>query len=122
MKIAISSDGKDINGLVAEVFGRCPYFLIVEISAKGGSASGGDDKTIKEFEVAENTSVNQTTGAGISVAQMIAGKNVNAVITGNIGPRALEVLKQFDIQIYKGFGLVSEVINKFIEGTLEEIK
>lgn len=112
MKIAISSDGKNINGSVAEIFGRCAYFLIIEIN----------DKKIKGFEAIENTSVNQTTGAGISVAQMVASQNVNAVITGNVGPRALEVLKQFDIQIYKGSGLISEAVKKFAEEKLEEIK
>jgi len=112
MKIAISSAGKDLTSLVAEVFGRCPYFLIVEI----------DNKKIKEFEVLENTSVNQTGGAGISVAQMVAGKNVNAVITGSVGPRALDVLKQFNISAYNSVGLIKDAIQKFIEGKLEEIK
>jgi len=112
MKIAISSDGKNINGSVAEIFGRCAYFLIIEIN----------DKKITGFEAIENTSVNQTTGAGISVVQMVASQNVNAVITGNVGPRALEVLKQFDIQIYKGSGLISEAVKKFAEEKLEEIK
>ncbi|PIV01522.1 hypothetical protein COS55_01630 [Candidatus Shapirobacteria bacterium CG03_land_8_20_14_0_80_40_19] len=112
MKIAISSTGKDLNSLVAEVFGRCPYFLIVEI----------DDKKVKGFEAIENTSVNQTSGAGISVAQMVAERNVSAVVTGTVGPRALDVLKQFNIQIYKGAGLISEITQKFIEEKLEEIK
>ena len=112
MKIAISSTGKDLNSLVAEVFGRCACFLIVEI----------DDKKVKGFEAIENTSVNQTGGAGISVAQIVAGKNVNAVITGSVGPRALDVLKQFNVQVYSGTGLIKNAIQKFIEGKLEEIK
>jgi len=112
MKIAISSIGKDLNSQVSEVFGRCPYFLIVEI----------DDKKVKEFGALENMSVNQMGGAGISAVQTVAGKNVKAVITGNVGPRALDVLKQFHIQLYKGTGLITKVIKKFIEGKLEEIK
>ncbi len=112
MKIAISSTGEDLNSVVTETFGRCPYFLIIYI----------DDKKIKEFKVVENTSVNQMKGAGISAAQIVAGRDVNAVITGNIGPRALGVLKQFNIQIYKSTGLISEATKKFIEGKLEEIK
>ena len=112
MKIALSSSGKDINSNLSEVFGRCPYFVIVEI----------EDKKVKGFETTENTSVNQTGGAGISVAKIVAGKNVNAVITGNVGPRALEVLKQFNIQVYSGVGLIKDAIQKFIEGKLKEIK
>jgi len=47
---------------------------------------------------------------------------VSAVVTGTVGPRALDVLKQFNIQIYKGAGLISEITQKFIEEKLEEIK
>ena len=110
MKIAISSKGKDINNNLSEVFGRCPYFLIVEI----------DDKKIKGFEAIKNLSINQTSGAGISAAQMVAGKNVSVVITGAVGPRALDVLKQFNIQVYNGTGLVREAVQKFIEGKLKK--
>jgi len=111
MKIALSCNGKDINDNLSEMFGRCPYFLIVEI----------EDKKVKKFEAIENTSINQTSGVGISVAQMIAGKNVSAVITGNVGPRALDVLRQFNIDVYKGAGLTKEVLQKFIEGKLQKI-
>jgi len=110
MKIALSSSGKDINSDLGEVFGRCPYFIIVEI----------EDKKVNGFEAIENTSINQMGGAGISGAQMVAEKKVNAVIAGAVGPRALEVLKQFDIRVYRSTGLVKEVIQKFIERKLEE--
>ena len=112
MKLAISSIGKDLNSSVSKIFGRCPYFIIVSIN----------HKKIGEFVTLENTSINQISGAGISAAQIVAGKNVKAVITGNIGPRALDVLKQFHIQIYKGIGLTTKVIEEFVEGKLEEIR
>jgi predicted Fe-Mo cluster-binding NifX family protein len=112
MKIAISSTGKDLNSMVDEVFGRCSYFLIVEI----------DKNEVREVETIENININQQSSAGISVAQMIASKNVGAVITGNVGPRALDVLKQFNILVYKGTGLISEVIKQFTEGILKETK
>ena len=112
MKIAISSKEKDLNGEVDSVFGRCPYFLIVEI----------ENKKIQGFETIENTSAEQAGGAGISAAQTVAEKNVNAVITGNIGPRALDVLNQFNIKIYDGSGSINEVLQKFIDGKLEIIQ
>ena len=43
MKIIISSEGKDLDSKIAEVFGRCSYFLFVEI----------EDQKIKEFERSE---------------------------------------------------------------------
>jgi len=111
MKIAISSKEKDLNGEVDSVFGRCPYFLIVEI----------EDKKIKGFEAIENTNAEQAGGAGISAAQTVAEKDVDAVISGNIGPRALDVLRQFNMKIYNGSGSIDDVLQKFIDGKLETI-
>jgi len=112
MKIAVSSTGKNLNSQVDEIFGRCSYFLITEI----------ENKKIKGVETIENISRDQAGGVGISVAQMIVEKGVNTVITGNVGPRAVDVLKQFNIEIYQGVGTIKEVIGKFIEGKLKKIE
>ena len=107
MRIAVSSMGKTLDSEVADVFGRCAYFLIIE------------DGEIKE--IVENISANQMDGAGISAAQLVAEKNVSAVIAGNIGPRALDVFKQFNIKVYKGAGPVKEVIEKLGKNELESV-
>jgi len=60
-------------------------------------------------------------GAGISAAQLMAEKNINAVITKNVGPRALDVLKQFNIGIYAGDGTIEKVLREFIAGKLEKM-
>jgi len=112
MKIAVSSTDKNIEGNVSDVFGRCSYFIITEIN----------NKKIVKTETIENKNTDQMTGAGISTAQLMAEKNVKAVITGNIGPRALDVLKQFGIKVYYEDGIIKEVIEKFINGQLKEIK
>jgi len=111
MKIAISSVGKNIESKVSDIFGRCPYFIIAEI----------ENKKIGKTEVIKNESTDQMSGAGIATAQLIAEKNVRAVITGNVGPRALNVLKQFKIEIYSGEGIVKDVLQAFIEGKLKKI-
>ncbi|MEA3230117.1 MAG: NifB/NifX family molybdenum-iron cluster-binding protein [archaeon] len=112
MKVAISSTGENPDSNVADVFGRCPYFLIVDIN----------DKKTEGFEAIKNASADQAGGAGISAAQTVAEKDVNAVITGNVGPRALDVFKQFDIEIYTfdGDGTAKEVLQKFIDGKLKK--
>lgn len=112
MKIAISSTGKNIDDKIDETFGRCPYFIIVEIK----------DGKIGKIETIENENINQTTGAGVSTAQLVAEKEVEAIITGNVGPRALDVLNQFNIKIYIGKGTIKEAIDSFINNELEEIK
>jgi len=111
MKIAISSTGEKLTDNVSEVFARCPYFIIAEI----------ENQEIKKFEAIKNESENQMGGAGISAAQLMAEKNINAVITKNVGPRALDVLKQFNIGIYAGDGTIEKVLREFIAGKLEKM-
>ena len=112
MKVAVSSTGKDLDCNASGVFGRCPYFIIAEI----------ENKKITKTEAIENISAKQMGGAGISAAQTVAEKGVKAVITGNIGPRASDVLRRFNIEVYNGSGLVKEVLQKFIDNKLEKIQ
>ncbi len=112
MKVAVSSTGKNLDSNASNVFGRCPYFIIAEI----------ENKKITKTEAIENLSAKQMGGAGISAAQTVAEKGVKAVITGNIGPRASYVLQQFNIEVYKGSGLIKEVLQKFIDNKLERIQ
>ena len=111
MKIAISSTNKNIESNVSDVFGRCPYFIIAEIK----------DGKIERTEAIKNKSADQTGGAGISAAQLMAEKDINVVITGNVGPRALDVLKQFNIDIYSGEGIVKDILQDFIDKKLKKI-
>jgi len=110
MKIAVSSTGKNLTDNVSEVFARCPYFIIAEI----------ENQEIKKFEAIKNESENQMSGAGISAVQLMAEKDIKAVITKNVGPRALDVLKQFNIEVYFGSGAIKKVLQKFINGKLEK--
>jgi len=112
MKIAISSTGEKLTDKVSEVFARCPYFIIAEV----------EEGKVKEFEAIKNESENQMSGAGISAAQLMAEKNVTAIITKNIGPRAFDVLRQFNIKVYSGRGKVKDVLEDFTTRKLEEVK
>ena len=111
MKIAVSSTGEGFNSNISEVFGRCPYFIIAEI----------ENQKIKKTETIENKNIDQMGGAGISTAQLMAENNIKAVITKNIGPRASDVLKQFNIEVYYGTGRIKEVLQKLIDNKLEKI-
>ena len=112
MKIAISSTGENLESAIDARFGRCPYFLIVEI----------EGKEIKSVKAIENIAAGQRGGAGITSAEIIAKEKVEAVITANLGPRAFSVFEQFGIKIYQGQGKVGNAIEKFIKGELTEIK
>ncbi|HEY79241.1 MAG TPA: DUF5320 family protein [Dehalococcoidia bacterium] len=100
MKIAISATGPTLDAEVDPRFGRCQYFIIA-------------DPETKEFEAMDNSSATAVGGAGISVAQAIAGKGVQAVLTGNCGPNAYQVLSSTGIQLITG---VSGKVKDAIEG------
>ncbi|MCK5491214.1 MAG: NifB/NifX family molybdenum-iron cluster-binding protein [Candidatus Pacebacteria bacterium] len=112
MKIAISSTTQNIEDKIDETFGRCQYFIIAEV----------DNGKIIKTEAIKNENVDQATGAGISSVQLIAKQKVEAVVTGNVGPRAFDVLNQFEIKIYEGKGTVKEAIQDFIDNKLNLIK
>ena len=111
MKIAISSTGKDLENEVDARFGRCNYFLIVEI----------EENKIKDFKAIENTAKSQQGGAGIVAGEIVAKQKVDAIITVNLGPRAFSVFEQFKIKTYQGEGKIKEVVQEFLDKKLKEL-
>jgi len=111
IKIAISSTSNSIEGDVDSRFGRCPFFLIVTL-----------EKEELKFQAIENMKKDMQGGVGIAIAQMLANENIDIVITKNIGPRALDVLKQFQIDVYQYEGSIREAIKNFKEKKLKLIE
>lgn len=111
MKIAIASTGNNLDSEVSLVFARSPYFIVADL----------EDGDIKETSTVENPSKNER-GAGISAAQFIANKNVDALISGAVGPNAFNILKQIGIKVYKlQSGTVKENLKLFTENRMDEI-
>jgi len=112
MKIAISSTGNNLESEADARFGRCSYFLIVEI----------EKNKIKDFKAIENVAKEEMRGAGITAAETVANENVEAVIGTNLGPRAFLVFEQLKIKVYHGSGKIKKVITDFIDGKLQQLK
>jgi len=71
-----------------------------------------------EFEALENSNAMASGGAGISTAQMIAGKGVEVVLTGNCGPNAYQVLSAAGLQVITGVsGKIRDAIEEYKLGT-----
>ena len=100
MKIAISSTGKNLESNIDKRFGRAPMFIIF-------------DTENSTFEVWENANLAGAHGVGTKTAQEIANFGVKIVISGNVGPNALNVLKAAGIEIFKAdSGTVQEALEK----------
>ncbi|MDX2451802.1 NifB/NifX family molybdenum-iron cluster-binding protein [Desulfosarcina sp.] len=106
MKVAISAAGKNLESTIDERFGRCRYFIILET----------DDMS---YEVIENTNADLSTSAGIQSASLVSSKGVEAVITGNCGPKAMQVFAATTIEVIIGqHGMIKDVLEKFKRGDL----
>ncbi len=110
MKILLSSTGHDMDSRLDLRFGRAPVFVIV-------------DTETMDFEAMDNSGVAAAGGAGVSAAQLVADREVEAVITGNVGPNAMNILRAANIEIYRGTpASVKENVDKFIKDELVLIK
>ncbi|MDD5700689.1 MAG: NifB/NifX family molybdenum-iron cluster-binding protein [Dehalococcoidales bacterium] len=104
MKIAISATGTNLEAMLDPRFGRCQYFIYVDLETL-------------QFEAAENSSALAGGGAGIAAAQAIAAKGVEAVVTGNCGPNAYQVLSAAKIKVITGAsGKIKDAIQDYKNG------
>jgi len=107
MKIAVSATKPSLDADVDPRFGRCQYFVIVDLDTM-------------EFESVENSSAQASGGAGISTGQMIVDKGVEAVLTGNCGPNAYQVLSAAGIKVVTGAtSKVEDAIQDYKSGRLQ---
>lgn len=108
MRIAISADGDTLESSVDQRFGRCRYFLLVEVL--DGKVSG-----VQAFQ---NSGAQHGHGAGIAAAQQVAGLSPDRVITGRIGPNAFRVLNQTSIKLYSSAGRAEDAVRLLLEDRL----
>ena len=107
MKVAVSSTGNNLDAQLDPRFGRCAFFLVVN----------PDDMS---FEAFDNEGIAQGGGAGIQAAQFLASQGVDAVITGNCGPNAVQTLSAAGVDLFAGqSGSVEEVVERFKKGNLK---
>ncbi len=88
MKIAVTSKGQTLNDALEPSFGRCSGFVVYDSTSRTSSF----------LDNSKQQALPQ--GAGIQAAQMLSAEGVDVLITGQIGPNAMQVLGQTQIQIY----------------------
>jgi predicted Fe-Mo cluster-binding NifX family protein len=109
MKIAVPAREGTLDSAVDPRFGRCAYFIIVDVETG-------------EFEAVSNPAVSAMGGAGVQAAQLVANKGVEAVIANNIGPNAFGTLSAGNIKVLCGAsGTVKDVVEQVKKGELREV-
>src|SRR5690554_2371286 len=109
MRIVVSANGADLEAPASPVFGRCPVYVFV-------------DTDTMAFEALENPAINAPGGAGIQAAQFIVEQKAQAVITGNVGPNAFNVLNAAGVGVYPfGGDTVRQAVEAFKAGELQPV-
>jgi predicted Fe-Mo cluster-binding NifX family protein len=109
MKVVVSATGEDLSAQVSPVFGRCPTLIFI-------------DTQTMEFEAVPNPAIAAAGGAGIQAAQFVVNMGAQAVLTGNVGPNAFNVLQAAGAQIYPVLaGTVQQAIDAYESGQLQPV-
>ncbi len=107
MKICLTAEGNTLESNVDSRFGRCKWFIIY------------DTKT-DDFEALPNANAAGMGGVGIQNSTLMAEKNVEVVLTGNLGPNAANILQQAGIKAITGVtGKVKDAVERFKKGKLK---
>ena len=110
MKIAVTTEGGDLDARVDSRFGRAKYFIFYDLESD-------------EFDVVNNHQIlNLPQGAGIQAAQQVIEHNATALLTGNCGPNAYRTLEAGRVQVYAGVeGIVKDAVARFRKGELSPL-
>ncbi len=101
MLIAISASTANFDGPVSSQFGRCPYFIFL-------------DTEKHQWEAKTNPALEATGGAGTKAAQLVVEHGAKAVISGQYGPKAEQVLRTAGLQLFTApNGTVAEAAAEF---------
>lgn len=100
MKIAISSQGPQLDSQMDSRFGRAPFFIIW-------------DNEKSELEVLDNKDLSSfSNGVGVKAAQKVVDSGAELLVTGHVGPKADQVLKAAGIGIKEFSGsTIQEALN-----------
>ncbi len=110
MKVCITSRGDSLESEIDPRFGRCEYFVFLDTESS-------------DMEAIKNPNIISSGGAGIQSGQLVAGKQVNAVLTGNVGPNAWQTLRAAGIEVIIGVsGTVGQAWEKFKNKELKPVK
>ena len=111
MKVAITANGQKMDSSVDLRFGRAKCLILV-------------DTATDQYEAMDNSqNLNAAQGAGIQAGQNVVNMGAEAVITGNVGPKAFRVLQTAGINTYlcRSATTVAEAVEQLKAGDLKQV-
>ena len=106
MKVVVSAEAMGVGAPTSALFGRCPVYAFV-------------DTDTMQVDSVPNPAHQAGGGAGIQAAQFIVAQGAKALLTGNVGPNACDVLGAARVDVYEVNGsTVEEAVALFKAGSL----
>ena len=111
-RIALAcEDNQGLRGQISQHFGRCPYYLIVDVEG---------DEIVKTDNVANPFYQNHIPG---KVPQFINEQGVNVMIAGGMGPRAIDMFTGLGIEVVTGaIGVAGNVLQAYLGGQISGVE
>ncbi|HUU45104.1 MAG TPA: NifB/NifX family molybdenum-iron cluster-binding protein [Acidobacteriota bacterium] len=110
MKAVITAQAGSLTANVDPRFGRASCFILYDTETGEFTAHSNEQNK------------NAAQGAGIQAAQNVARLGPEVVITGHVGPKALEALRAAGIKVCVGAsGAVQEALATYQAGKLEVV-
>jgi predicted Fe-Mo cluster-binding NifX family protein len=109
-RIAVSADDRDgLDSAVSPHFGRCPFFILVDL----------DGCEVQDVRAVENPYYARHQPG--QVPGFIEGRNVDVILTGGMGRRAIGFFEQYGIQAVTGAsGSVRHSLERYLGGALAD--
>jgi len=108
VRIAVSADDKNgLDSVVSPHFGRCPYYILVDV----------EGQEVKAVKAVDNPYYGQH--APGQVPGFIHSQGVDVMLTGGMGRRAIGFFQQYGIEAVTGAsGTVRHALRRYLGGTL----
>lgn len=109
-RIVIPATSKDCSDLASNRFARCNYFAIY-------------NKLTESCDWYENLAKGESSGAGNKAAKILGDLGADIVLVPEVGPKAYDMLRAFDIEVYKydKEKTVKEVVKAFLNRELVKV-
>jgi predicted Fe-Mo cluster-binding NifX family protein len=110
MRVAVSSENNQgLESIVSPHFGRCPYFILIDLNGEEVSA----------VQAIENPFFGQHQPG--QVPGFIQSQGVDVMLTGGMGRRAIGFFQQFNIKPVTGAqGTIDFALKQYLAGALQE--
>ena len=107
--MAVTSQGKELSSEIDPRFGRAKWLIVFDTET--------DDFQVHSNEI----NMNAAQGAGIQTGRNAVNLDAEAVITGNVGPKAFKTLTAAKVKVYLASNqTVQQALDSYRSGELKQ--